>query len=187
MSTSETGKKQISSYNGSIRIEEANSRGIVSDSTNNRLLFGLDDDDNIKIKLSQSGYDVITATDDQLIWSSDFNSFKIVSVGSGSISGIDNSASALWAVNTTTIAHNLGYVPGIISYVTGSNTYFPTRERTMPAPVNFSSALAFPWAEYIDAHVDETNVYIRYNVCGSNNASGRSASYKYYLLRETAT
>lgn len=47
------------------------------------------------IKISEEGYDVKTATDQQLILSSSFNALKVKMVGT----------------TTTTVAHGLSYIP----------------------------------------------------------------------------
>ncbi len=71
-----------------------------------RLLGGTYPDGTVKIKLSQRGHDVATATDNQLIWSSDFNMFKIVSTGTFTVPALD---AAGGASDTSTTVYDTGY------------------------------------------------------------------------------
>lgn len=62
------------------------------------------------MKVSKSGYDVKTATADNLILTSDYPFLKAYSQGSFSLSITDNNAV------TNTITHDLGYHPAYLFY-----------------------------------------------------------------------
>lgn len=86
MPISETGKPMSSVQNGKIRTEDGNNRIISSDdSGTDILLIGQRNDGTLGVDLSQPGVDVKSAADEQLIWSSKFNTFKIVDSGEFSI------------------------------------------------------------------------------------------------------
>ena len=130
---SDTGKEQKSTHDGLLRIEYANNQIVVvdadgnvmskfdgngllvSDSTTNRLLAGRDSAGDIKMKLSQPTFDVLTATDEQLIWSSDFDLPKISLIINTDVGTVGTGVGNV----TQTYTHNLGYIPMAI----GSFTY----------------------------------------------------------------
>lgn len=90
---------------------------ISTDSTGvDRVLLGFQEDGfgtgkDQGIKVSQDGYDVLTATNSQLIMSSAFNMFKIIATGSGRIS-----AGAAGSSTYVDITHNLGVKPVVLLF-----------------------------------------------------------------------
>ena len=71
------------------------------------------------LKISKSGYDVKTATPVQLIFSSAFNTFKIVLSGSTSVSG------DAYDSFSTEVTHDLNYVPlWLVFYKSSAGTYY---------------------------------------------------------------
>ena len=66
---------------------------------------------NYGIKISQDGYDVKTATDTQLVFSSKFDS-----VASASIVMTGTSSQTSSSTITFTISHNLGYTPFVLVF-----------------------------------------------------------------------
>lgn len=64
--------------------------------------------ENFGIKMSKEGYDVRSAADKNLIYSSGFNTFKIYAQGTGSVTTSSNPAGE---VINLTISHTLGYRP----------------------------------------------------------------------------
>lgn len=170
-----------------VQIDGGSQRILVGDGTNNRLLLGSDDSGNLKMKLSQAGHDVLTASDNQLIWSSDFNSFKIVARGTGTVSGSNNSAGALWTLShTTSIAHGVtgGVFPIHQVFFTQAAGNF---RRMAPSSYDFQGALAFPWQTYIIADTDATNLNVRFYTCPGADSSAETVSFTYYILVETAS
>lgn len=79
MATIDSGQKLTKTNQGKLSIEDINGRLLVTDA-NNRviLLAGYDDGGSIVVKLAQNGFDARTATDDQIVFSSEFDLFKIV-------------------------------------------------------------------------------------------------------------
>ena len=159
--------------NNRIEIDAGNQRILMKDTSDvNRILL---DSQNGDFKLSQSGNNVLTCTDDKLIWSSDFNSFKIVQAGTATV----NIAGAAYA-GTTVTAHNLGYIPGIQGYLTlasGTNAPLPYVTPQATDPITFSRY----WRQWVDA-TNVTSIYHR----GTSITGNESYTYKYFLTREIA-
>lgn len=159
----------------------------VSDGSHPRFLGGKFPDGNIKIKLSQVGYDVSTATDDQLIWSSDFNMFKIVRTGAASITPPSSWTSM--STISVPIPHAQLTTPAVSVYVTNPNLSF--LGYTSPGLANLPSSIFLNTSGsllYSASKVDETNLYIELtNVTGLTTGwEVYTWTYKYYIMKETA-
>lgn len=153
----------------------------VYDSDNMRLLAGKYPDGDIKIKLSQSGYDVTTAQDDQLIWSSDFNMPKIVLSGTTSLSYDGD-------VNTfVTISHGLDYIPIVLAYAQLPNTvdFSPMEGQYIPMPFRIDRA-SLPSVQGTQS-ADATSIYLRVHDIYSSGGSPNTYNFRYYVLKETAS
>lgn len=174
-------------------VQETSRGHIVTDGDTNRILVGYDPDGfgtgiDYGIKVSQEGYDVLTAADNNLVMSSAFNLFKIVATGTASVTGDDRSGSGLWAAtsatNTFTLAHGLGYVPTYLVYgdQTGSlRNYYP-------GGYAFNASMAnYPFEAEVQVYADATNFKIFFSTRGGSNFSATTLSLRYYLMRETAT
>lgn len=171
----------------------------VSDGTNNRVLIGFQKDGfgdgkDYGIKVSQEGFDVNTAADDELVMSSGFNMFKILSSGTTSVTVTDPLNAE--TTHTTTIAHNLGYSPAFLAYVTVPSGWSGTNANQLTAlptmlldnggvSVAGNGGVLFL---YVNASVDSTNLYLKVlNPAGTNQAGfGNPWIFKYYILQETA-
>ncbi len=171
----------ISDSDSSFGISVSDSNGVP------RLLAGEYPDGNIKIKLSQPTYDVSTATDDQLIWSSDFNMFKIVESGVVTITVPDPMIAD--QVASTTITHDLGYKPAFLAYITGGTAYgtSPDQVLMMPFSSRYVTGGVFRGFFYTDAYSTDTTFVVRHtNNTIVTDTTGGTVEIKYYLLRETA-
>ena len=169
-----------------IEIDGNNQRILMKDTAgDNRISL---DSNAGTFKLSQAGKDVTTANDDELIWSSDFNAFKIVDTVTGTISGQNNSATSLWKVDTDTIAHGLSYIPTVFCFTDGDGSgSFGGQRRLCPTGVVWLGAGAnSPWVGRLEAMADATNVYIRFLTAPLTNLASRTVGYRYYLMREIA-
>lgn len=104
------------------------------------------------LKISQEGFDVKNATDQQLVFSTDFNTYKIAKVVTLStpLTGLGGD------VVTVSTAHNLGYPPAFTGVGYGNVS---TGIRVIPNN-GFDTV-------FIDAWVDSTNVYAYYTDTGS--------------------
>lgn len=141
-----------------------------------RMLFGNYPDGNVKAKLSQEGYDVLTATDDQLIWSSDFNSFKIVESGTATIPANAAGADTQYVIVQT----GLDFNPVVIAYVTELNYQFP-----IPS-IGTGLSLSQSWTYIVGLDgIGAVRFTYSQDATGAANPSGQTV--RYYLLREITT
>lgn len=131
------------------------------------------------LKVAQDGFDALTASDDELIFNSAQNIFKIAQTGTASIDAdFSGGAGGL----TETITHGLGYVPAALVYRVedGSGNY-----TSLPSPTAFTTSggnvLFNNWMSF---SVNATELKINYR---SGSASDWGViNFKYYILQETA-
>lgn len=152
-----------------------------------RLLAGTYPDGNIKIKLSQTGYDVATATDDQLIWSSDFNMLKIVKTGTLNVPAV--SAPALGSQSIASAETNTGVLsPSPLA----SSSYILSGGFAYPLPYLFTvatgagaySGIAQEFKAY--TRVSAGNIIFGVTVINTDIVSTTATTVKYYIFKETA-
>lgn len=179
---SETGGRMDNVLNGRLRMDHANNRLLVTDENNvNKLLAGMDADGNVKIKLAQDGIDVLTAADSDLIFSSDFNSFKIVDVFTDTNPSLSHTGTAgIWGSTTRNhnIPHTYGFIPVVIAVINDGSAYWP---------LPFELIDPTPYFIKIAVKADAENITVNTTIM----AYGASVTYpakdiKYYILRDTA-
>lgn len=161
---------------------------LVNDGSNDRVVIGQRTDGTFGIKVSKTGSSATTSPNSSMIMNSDFNQFKIVGSGTATmtVAYVSPGASPNPYIAGFTVAHNLGFVPAFLAFVTppvslGFSGYFP-----VPWTVVFWNNTAgqlYP-AIKLDASSDTVNFY------GSINTDRGSFDgawvIKYYLLQETA-
>lgn len=162
------------------------------DAGDGRLLVGYQQNGfvngNVGVKMSQSGYDVESATSDQLIFSTDFNSFKIATSATTQLA-VDNPL-ASGGTNTKTIAHGLSSVPAVLAYLNGTGSTFLTASTyySMPYQIPVPVAGVYQGGIRFSFYVDATNIVFEVKNFTSVAVSDiGTATFKYYLLKETAT
>ena len=135
-----------------------------------------------KIKISQPGKDVKTCSDDELVYSSDWDSLKIKT-----ISQVDHTLGTTATPgnpfgeidDTITIAHGCGYPPAFFVVANGGQSVW--------------TPLPYFWTYYADlyiklfnrifgmtAWVDSTNLYI--NIGAQAGGSSFNINFKYYVF-----
>ncbi|MCR4306244.1 MAG: hypothetical protein NUV73_04135 [Candidatus Daviesbacteria bacterium] len=127
------------------------------------------------MKVSKPGFDVKTAADKDLVFSSKFDTFKVHSTGIGSFT-------ANGALQTATIAHTLGYLPAFFVF---SEVHAGFGEPTtgdfymMPhsPPASTGGSLV---TDTIIASIDASNLYIRLGSLVV--ASGKVINYKWVIF-----
>lgn len=144
--------------------------------------------------VAQPGIDVRVATDEQLIFNSQNDIFKIVETGSGIIPGITTSTGEF---NSILIPHNLGFVPIADVYVQMTFAFlidnadvFVPSYTLLPVDNKFY-LLEVPSINstiQIYSAVDINNLYIgwQYDTHGDSGVTFDPVPYKYYLRQETA-
>lgn len=164
---------------------------LINDGSFDRVLIGFQKEGfgtkDLGIKVSKEGYDVKTATDDQLIFNSSQNVFKVVLTGSTTVVG--SSALAYGTPQTTTIPHGLSGTPAFQVYVNPSSPISGFQGgagiTNLPLLYFVSGVLAL----VLQARADSTNLYLDIinASSGTDDLSLYSWTFKYYLLQETAT
>lgn len=161
------------------------------DAGTRRVLLGKGKDGFYGLKVSQPTYDVYDATNDQLVFNSDNNLFKIVLTGTVDATVPDPFTSG--STVTTTIAHGLSVKPAFIAFVqipTGGGTYINQGALTH-VPVSLiaqTGASAGLTGVYVSGSTDTTNLSLKIsNTFGANlTGLGSPWSFRYYIMQETA-
>lgn len=134
------------------------------------------------LKVSKEGFDVYEAGDDDLVFNSNNNVFKIVSTGTATVT---TTGAGLF---TTEIAHGLSFVPICIGFAIypdapadtwGMMPYSVTTAASGADTAIVTVAIAF-------ATVDATNLKLNVNQIDSPGVLNGDWRFKYYLLQETA-
>ncbi len=194
MSITSEGNQVTDSLNGKLAFEQDKNRIIGKDGDNTPRLAIVADGVNFSMKTSPFGIDVLSADDDSLTFNSDRNLFKIVSSGVHNYTPA-NSGSPNYTVThglmTTTIAHNLGYTPVFIIYVT-----FPPGNSILQGlfqlpflgtSTGTSSVGSIVTWMTIRASADDNNINIQFNTGPANSWNLTPLfSFRYYLMQETA-
>lgn len=128
LTTSMPQNVMIDAINQNFRqIEGESRRKVVTDEDGkDRIIIGKKEDGEYAIKVSATGYDVNTATDDQLVMNSDWNMWKIIS--SGTTYGMTYSAIKR-GTSIVLNSSNIGYIADIC---------IPIRNLTVPNSSLFS-------------------------------------------------
>lgn len=163
---------------GSINLKyfDANGIGLAQ--------FGKFADGTIALKVAKSGIEVSSATNDQLIFNSSQDVFKIVGKYTASFSF---TTSAGETTASATITHNLGYVPTRMSFLTGSLLYTSPTNAPLPYVIPGSATATGLNMVCVVADVQADTSTIGYSVsifAGSGQAI--SGTITAYILQETA-
>jgi hypothetical protein len=125
-------------------------------------------------------YDIRTATDDQLAFSSAFDGFKIVKSGTQAITPTNVAGDS----QIFTIPHGLPYVPLAVAWYSQDVSPDPTIYRQLPDVVITGTittgACQMDWT--LDITTDATNIYVNWF---SPIGAGTPMTVRWYLLRET--
>ena len=124
------------------------------------------------LKVSQDGYDVKTATDTQLVFSSKFGTYASMSIA---VSGTSNQTSS--SNITFSINHSLGVTPFVLVFYKTSAE--PNNWQLFQGSSNFLLGFSFPFPTFLDVFNDKFTA--KFTVSGSN-----SVTIKYYLFNVSA-
>jgi len=138
------------------------------------------------LKVAKAGIDVRDATNEQLIFNSNQNVFKVVSSSTASNTPPNLAQDGN---NTLTIAHNLGYIPAATAYLNGTGSPYLVSNRYYPLPLAIPIKIGstyYPGLIY-EFMVDINNIYLSVtNQSALNPVTIGTNNWKYYLLQETA-
>ena len=124
------------------------------------------------MKVSQAGSDVKTATKENLIFSSQYDTLKVLASGSGSQS-VPASSGGVSGTATVTIAHNLGYKPAFIVFCT---SVWRASDKFSPYAYKSIGATSPDGGFY---SVDATNLYI--HLYNGDSGGARTIYYRYHI------
>jgi len=127
------------------------------------------------IKVSKPGYDVADATDEQLVFSSKFDTLKILMVGEGTVPSPWDSGEEQYAVIDLT-GLSLGYVPCFVVYTEiegGADGAFYLAPYTYPAGGD-SSIMPF---------MTEEGLSIRFGYQSRGPSADYAFDYKYIIYQ----
>lgn len=178
-------------------LQTSNGRILGNDGTNNVGLFGFDDNGDMVVKVAKPGYDANNAANENLIFNSAQNVFKIVSRGTTTIPSFSIAAGGN---SIRTIAHGLSTTPIVNFYVQATLLNWSTGTQLtssyVPAPlVNntssttgylFQAANSLYYPIIITTAVDATNIYIQAVYTSSVATTINAIPVTYFVLQETA-
>lgn len=149
--------------------------------------------------VSKPGIDVTKATDDELIFNSQQDTFKVV-LSSTTAIPLENMTAGNTVMNTITIPHGLSFIPILDAYALV--TYFVSLDGSTVVPIQVYTSLPYNGFSGIPdssiekysiiAGVDDTNIYISYFYQTTSSGSGGTGynfpttPIRYYLRQETA-
>lgn len=194
--SSDSSKQAVTNQINAIQRDIQNSKvtQIFKDDTGDRrVLFGKGEDGFYGLKVSKPGYDVHTAADEDLIFNSSQNIFKIV--GTYDITSPSYTTAVVAAgdvgldVSATSVAHGLSFIPALVAYIADSGTYYPLNRVTWGIDAGNIKYGQFAFQVYADATDITFQIITFLSAIGA--ASGVSASstgftIKVYALQETA-
>lgn len=179
-----SGGKIIKGFDGRLRVDYKSGRLVVVDTNNKPIAFlGLDDNGDVKVKLAQADNNVFDASDDKLIFSSDFNLFKIVDSGTTSVTvPVGHTAGNIY---TTNVAHSLGYAPLVIAFSNRPNA--TGAYNLLPYWVSSYNSGTARWEQLYGIEVSSSSVDLTF-VVSTNNISAIEGDWeiRYYIVQETA-
>lgn len=126
------------------------------------------------IKVSQAGYNVLTAAKERLVYSSQYDTFKVFSSGSGTITIAAATDPFTPRLGTVTITHSLGYVPAYFVFV--SNEVWASSDRLSPYTFR-SIGSTHNRSNY---GIDTTDLQI--NFYNPDSTSSHTYEYRYYIF-----
>lgn len=157
-----------------------------------RVLLGKGKNGFYGLKVSQEGIDVYDASDDDLVFNSSQNVFKIVgeaTLTTGTVAGTATAGQVSLTVDLTALTHGLGYTPAVFGYIQeGSGNYLLGRTAWGFNADNIRYGTS-DWQLYATSTqvVLETDVFASALTSASSitvNASPLTA--KIFMLQETA-
>jgi hypothetical protein len=158
-----------------------------------RLHAGVYPDDSVKIKLSQLTKDVLTATDDDLIWSSDFNSFKITETDTVEIPSASFTAGTEGGVGATVnLTKTYTTRPSVVAFFdSGSSNGSLWSTGFIPLDFSFGppgTPISINTAERRQITVTTTTINFTTIFTNSSATTQDSPAYtlRYYVLKETS-
>lgn len=190
---SEKGGQIDAVQDGRLRTEKERNRLIVNDGTTDILLAGLRLDGTIAVELARAGIDVKVASDDELIFSSRFNLFKIIDSDTVELT-LPDIANGSTQMDSVSIPHTLGYAPIVIAFSSRVSPQTQQIELHMfgqsivQARSVSTSAVTIGYLSAEKIQSSETSIYFEWSISNATGLiePGGTESVRYFLLTETA-
>lgn len=189
MSTTSAGGQGTDSLNGKLTFEQDKNRIVGRDADNLIRMLILANGNDFVMKVSEEGFDALTATDDHLIFDSGRRFLKIVDSGTGVFPTASTSVGGGggWAqdIQHISISHSLGYAPIVLA-----NINFTLEYSLTPVQINEVVTGGVNLINYnVTASATEliATTWLTINRSGSGSATQGGLPFKYYLLQETAS
>lgn len=168
----------IAATNNAIR--EINNREVTEifkdDTGTRRVILGKRGDD-YGLFVSKAGFDAFTAGDDDLVFNSNQNVFKIVSEGNVNITADNGGGTGV--IGQVTITHNLGYIPAIFAFVDIGSVWIPLPAMTAGS----AGATVIAFTEYVQvASITTTEVLFYFH---KSTSGSTTYNLKYFLMQES--
>jgi len=159
------------------QIESENRTKVIRDEDGiDRVIMGRYPDGKYGIKVSKPGVDVLTAEDDELIFNSNNNIFKIVETDTITLA----SPAGTGTSSNVVVPHSLGYKPLVLAFVS-----FSSLGTSFPLPYNevdiFTGVVGW------QVGMEVTDIDITFFHRNITVASSVTDYIRYYILQETAS
>lgn len=185
MSITSNDQQSTDSLNGKLTFEQDKNRIVGRDEDNKiGLLIGTDP---FVVKIAKDGFDVLTAGNDDLIFNSSQNVFKIITSYTLILPAMSlNTGGANYAVGTPqTIStpHGLSAVPAILAFWAAGSDY-------IPLPWTTSGQFGSGGFSYVEryAYATPTVVGVSGAISGYNiNTTQPTTTIKIFVLQETVS
>lgn len=148
------------------------------------------------LKVAKEGYDASNASNDQLVFNSDQNIFKIVDSGTATIPGFTIGISDTSGTSSVDVMHNLGFPPAFLAYATDQ------AGNLSQLPIWYGEVYTFLFAGTVAINTPDGRIYgvsksdrvTFYSTLTNGDVGILDPSFqtmpakdiKYYLLQETA-
>lgn len=180
-----SGQQTTDALSGKLTFEQGQGRIVGRDENNlPQLVISTNP---FEMKVAKAGFDVLTAPNEDLIFNSSQNIFKIVDSNSITF----NKPAANW-LGTGIYTHNLGYVPAVIAFVQNSGTLTQIPLHT-PVQIGYGADNGKIALSIYPDLITSTNITFR---CFTPSMSGPfgninydqsiDITIKFYLLQESA-
>ena len=123
----------------------------------------------MKLKISKPGHDVRTASDENLVFSSDWDSLKAYAVGTTSMNFLTANAT-----QNLDVAHALGYAPAFFVLVKTS--------ATVSSPLTYKNLFGELSARVVLISCFSDTSKLRITVSGSAGGGDVTLNFKYYIF-----
>jgi hypothetical protein len=163
----------------------------VNNGTDMLGLFGPDSTGEVVVKIAKAGYDAATAADDQLVFNSGQNTFKIIDTISATFPNTGSAApsspgpSSGRSSANTQVPHNYGFVPAFLAYGGDSGVNFQQPQISSGVFSTTGMYVAIFKITATSTYFDLRSEIVCYGPYGGS-VSATGPTIKIYVLQETA-